>query len=89
MGQFELAGAALLYRTERGREQPTGCESNGVKVPMPSVARFRRLAYPTCEKATTHTVLGSKRHGCHVMKSVTSVGTIWVASKTGGLNIKE
>ena len=59
--------------------QPTGCESNGVKVPCRQLLGIGRLAYPTCEEATTHTVLGSKRHGCHATKSVTSVGPGWQA----------
>src|SRR4030095_2898716 len=53
----------------RGREQPTSCESKRVKVPLPSIARFRRLAYPTSEEATTYSVLGSKRHGCPVRRN--------------------
>jgi len=32
--------------------------------PLPSIARFGRLAYPTCEKVTTRPVLGSKSHSC-------------------------
>jgi hypothetical protein len=41
-----------------------GCESSGVRVPVPSIARFGRLAYPIHVKATTRVLLGWKRHGC-------------------------
>ncbi len=69
-----------------GRQRP---ESKRVKVPCRQLPGIGRLAYPTCEEATTHTVLGSKRHGCHVTNKITAVGTTWVASKPGGLNIKK
>jgi hypothetical protein len=65
-----------------------GCASNGVQVPIPSIARFRRLAYPGHGEVTTHERLGWKSHGCHTVQAV-SVGAIWVASKPAGLNIKE
>ena len=60
-------------------EQPTGCESKGVKVPLPSIARFGRLAYPTYGEETSCTRLGGKRHGGHTAKAV-SVGATWVAA---------
>ncbi len=37
----------------------------GGESPLPSVARFGRLAYPTWTKVTTSTVLGRRSHGCH------------------------
>lgn len=70
---------------QRATAVPTATESREVKVLLPSVARFRRLAYPTWRKVTTSTVLGSKRHGCPTAQ-VVAVGAIWVASKPGGLN---
>ena len=59
-----------------------GCES------LPPIARFGRLAYPTYGEVTNYTMLGSKSHGGHTTM-VVSVGATWVASKLGGLNIKE
>ena len=65
-----------------------GCASDGVKVPIPSIARFGRLAYPGRGEATNHERLGCKSHGCHTDMSV-AVGATWVASKPAGLNVKE
>ncbi|MCJ7517428.1 MAG: hypothetical protein MUO18_05645, partial [Methanomassiliicoccales archaeon] len=53
-----------------------------------SIARFGRLAYPTKREETNSSRFGSKRHGGHTAMDV-SVGATWVASKLGGLNIKE
>jgi hypothetical protein len=39
-----------------------GCESGGVRVPVPSIACFGRLAYPGHAEATKHDVLGRKSH---------------------------
>jgi hypothetical protein len=39
-------------------------------------------------KATTHVLLGCRSLGCPVRK-LAAVGTIWEASKLGGLNINE
>src|SRR5262245_9717745 len=36
----------------------------GGERPLPSIARFGRLAYPMCGEVTTRTLLGCKRHGC-------------------------
>src|SRR6266700_3452146 len=65
-----------------------GCASNGVQVPIPSIARFRRLAYPGHGEVTTYERLGWKSHGCHTVYAV-SVGAIWVASTPVGLNMKK
>jgi hypothetical protein len=35
----------------------------GGERPLPSIARFGRLAYPMCGEATNCTLLGCKRHG--------------------------
>jgi hypothetical protein len=80
-----LSGAPDARRSGSSRQ---GCASNGVQVLIPSIARFRRLAYPGHGKVTTHERLGWKSHGCHTVHAV-SVGAIWVASKPAGLNIKK
>src|SRR5262249_8164340 len=41
-----------------------GCASNGVQVPIPSIARFRRLAYPGHGEVTNRERLGRRNHGC-------------------------
>jgi hypothetical protein len=43
-----------------------GCKSGKVKVLPPSVACFRRLAYPMRALATMRDLLGRKSHGCPV-----------------------
>ncbi len=43
-----------------------GCESGKVKVLPPSVACFRRLAYPMRTLVTMRDLLGCKSHGCPV-----------------------
>jgi hypothetical protein len=68
--------------------QPTGCESNGVKVPcrqLPDsdgkhIRRVRRQQLIRCSEVNATAALRS---------STAAVGTTWVASKPGGLNIKE
>jgi hypothetical protein len=47
---------------------------------------FGRLAYPMHAEATKHVLLGRKSPGCPVAVCA-AVGTIWGASKLGGLNI--
>ncbi len=69
-------------------EQPTRLRILWGESPLPSIARFGRLAYPTHGEVTNHGMLGYKRHGCHRSLAL-SVGATWVASKPGGLNIKE
>jgi hypothetical protein len=46
-------------------EQPTRLRILRGESPLPSIARFGRLAYPTWRKVTTSTVLGRKSHGRH------------------------
>ena len=41
-----------------------GCESGKVKALPPSVACFRRLAYPRRALVTMRDLLGRKSHGC-------------------------
>jgi hypothetical protein len=69
-------------------EQPTRLWILRGESPLPSIARFGRLAYPTWRKVTTSTVLGRKSHGCHTTV-VVSVGATGVASKSGGLKRSE
>src|SRR5215471_15677844 len=58
--------------------------------PTPSIARFGRLAYPMRGEVTNRAVLGRKRHGRPGHRQGwTAVGTIWVASKLGGLKVIE
>ena len=58
--------------------------------PMPSIARFGRLAYPMRGEATNRAVLGRKRHGRpeHPIR-VLSGGDDLGGSKLGGLKINE
>jgi hypothetical protein len=62
--------------------------SDGVKVPIPSIARFGRLAYPGQGEVTNGERLGRRSHGCHIACAM-SVGATGVASKPAGLNISE
>src|SRR5439155_21079860 len=59
-----------------------------VQVPIPSIARCRRVAYPGHRKGTTHERLGGKSHGCSTVEAVAG-GAIWVASTPAGLHIKK
>ena len=86
-----------LLRRSRFRQQLSawrsgssrqGCASDEVKVLMPSIARFGRLAYPGHGEVTNHERLGRKSHGCHTVDAV-AVGATWVASKPAGLNMSE
>ena len=45
-------------------EQPTRLRVLWGGSPLPSIARFGRLAYPMRMKVTTCVLLGRKRHGC-------------------------
>ena len=51
----------MWHRWGSGRQ---GRESSGVKVPMPSVARFGRLAYPLLGEVTNRDMRGRKSHDC-------------------------
>jgi hypothetical protein len=58
--------------------------------PMPSIARFGRLAYPMRGEVTNRAVLGRKRHGCPGIRSgLASGGNDLGGSKLGGLKIIE
>ena len=59
------AQASSVPSKFRGRSKGSsrqGCESGGVRVPVPSIACFGRLAYPGHAEATKHDVLGRKSH---------------------------
>src|SRR5215468_7977998 len=44
------------------RSSRQGCKSGGVRVPVPSIACFGRLAYPRYAEVTKHDGLGRKSH---------------------------
>jgi hypothetical protein len=48
--------------------------------PLPSIARFGRLAYPMRGEVTNRVLLGCKRHGCPDIRKDAAVGTTWVAA---------
>jgi hypothetical protein len=51
--------------------------------PMPSIARFGRLAYPMRGEVTNRVVLGRKRHGRPgIRNGWPAVGTTWVAANS-------
>ena len=51
--------------------------------PMPSIARFGRLAYPMRGEVTNRAVLGRERHGRPGIRSGwPAVGTTWVAANS-------
>ena len=68
---LDLAGAA-------GKAADLGGER-----PLPSIARFGRLAYPMRGEVTNRAVLGRKRHGRpeHPI-GWAAVGTTWVAANS-------
>jgi hypothetical protein len=70
----------------KGGSSRQSCESGEVRVLVPPVACVGRLAYPMRAKVTTHVLLGRKRLSCPAT-IVAAVGTIWEASKLGGLNV--
>jgi hypothetical protein len=45
------------------RSSRQACETCGVRVPAPSIARFGRLAYPVHAAVTTRVLPGRRRHG--------------------------
>jgi len=59
----------------------------GWKSPCRQLPVFGRLAYPMHAEVTKHVLLGRKSPGCPAAVCA-AVGTIWGASKLGGLNIK-
>jgi len=60
-----------------------GCKSPGRQLPV-----FGRLACPVRAEVTKHVLPGLKSLSCPVAVC-TAVGTIWEASKLGGLNVME
>ena len=65
-----------------------GCKSGKVKVLLPSVACFRRLACPKHALVTMRDLLGCKSHGCPASFLGAAAGETWVANKPGGLNVR-
>ena len=61
----------------------------GGERPLPSVARFGRLAYPIRGEATNRALLGCKRHGRPEIRKDASGGNDLGGSKLGGLKINE
>jgi hypothetical protein len=67
-----LTGPCCIERRLDGKSRMSGdvgsgrhgCKSGKVKVLLPSVACFRRLAYPMHALVTMHDLLGCKSHGC-------------------------
>src|SRR5262252_5920616 len=57
--------------------------------PLPSIARFGRLAYPIRGEATNRALLGCKRHGRPDIRKDVSGGNDLGGSKLGGLKINE
>jgi hypothetical protein len=55
---------------------------------LPSIAWFGRLAYPMPAPVTVRVLLGRKRHSRPAKNRVAAVGETWVASKPGGLNVR-
>ena len=60
--RFSPASAARAVELPRSGRQ--GRESWRVKVPLPSIARFGRLAYPLLGEVTNRDMRGCKSHGC-------------------------
>jgi hypothetical protein len=87
---FEARSAPSPYPTtgmKQGAADKAGnlarCKSSYRQLPV-----FGRLACPVRAEATKHVLPGCKSHG-RPGAVCAAVGTIWVASKLGGLNIKE
>ena len=80
----KLSGA--IYASALGVKFPVaaGKAANLVgERPMPSIARFGRLAYPMRGEVTNRAVLGRKRHGRPGIRSGwPAVGTTWVAANS-------
>jgi hypothetical protein len=72
---FPVMVAAVLRLLWRQGSSRQGCGSSGVKVPMPSIARFRRRAYPLHGEVTNRDRRGRRSHGCPV-PSGAAVGAI-------------
>ncbi len=61
-----FANAVFIHplKANSYRSGQQGRESSGVRVPMPSIARFGRLAYPMRGEVTNRDMLGARNHGC-------------------------
>ena len=84
---FEARSAPRLYPTEGlGVKFPVAADKAANLVgerPMPSIARFGRLAYPMRGEVTNRVVLGRKRHGRPgIRNGWPAVGTTWVAANS-------
>lgn len=77
------------------RDSRQYCDSYGVKSPLSSVTRFRRLVYLGLGEEMNRELFRRRSHGCHgewsgrVLRSKLVVGATQVANKTAGLNITE
>src|SRR6516162_11378852 len=76
-----------------GRSRPVGssrqsCESSGVQVPIPSIACIRMVSNIRCMRRQ-QSMFGSDKSLGRPARVLAAVGTIWEASKLGGLNVKE
>src|SRR4029079_18978178 len=72
----------------RERSSRQGRSLAGWKSPHRQLPVFGRLAYPMRGEATNRVLLGRKSPGCPA-GVFAAVGTIWGASKLGGLNITQ
>src|SRR5215475_13830311 len=72
---------------ERSGSSRQGCTSERVKVPIPAMARCRRLAYPGREEGTNHERLGRRNHDCPTVENVAG-GATGVVSTPAGLNAR-
>ncbi len=77
--------AKMPFEIPRSGRQ--GRKSWRVQVPLPSIARFGRLAYPLLGEVTNRDMRGRKSHSGPGEKNAPTVGTTRVASTLGGLNI--
>ena len=77
-------GRSLTMQWGMGSPVAAGKAANLVgERPMPSIARFGRLAYPMRGEVTNRAVLGRKRHGRPGIRSGwPAVGTTWVAANS-------
>ncbi len=85
-GTAEVAAGTIKEGKQESSRQ--GCESGGVRVPVPSITCFGRLAYPGHAEATKLDVPRRRSLGCPAAVGA-AVGTIGEVSKLGGLNIKK
>ena len=83
--------AASLVVVPVGKESVAASKAAdlGGERPLPSIARFGRLAYPIRGEATNRALLGCKRHGRPDIRKDASGGNDLGGSKLGGLKIIE